>query len=318
LILALMELAKAISEAPAARGLLVVVASRLTEQGARRAWDDAAAVMKPALLSRLTLILASDGATRAIPVAPPAEMMSLAASLVAGAPKATGTHRRVGFEFVVLKLLIHQWLTRPGEAMTTARLMQMAGCTYPTASKVIRSLGNVIERRRDRRILLRYLPEDLWRGLVAGAPRARVVARFVNGAGQARSPEAHIRRLETLRPAGVAIGGVIGARHFEPALDMIGAPRLDLSVHSAAGAPDLSFVQHMDPALVPEPDPARAADVVVHAVRHADPLFLPRSEGLHWCDPVECLLDLNEAGLTAQATQLFDALLKRRENQHGR
>jgi hypothetical protein len=45
--------------------------------------------------------------------------------------------------------------------------------------------------------------------------------------------------------------------------------------------------------------------VVVHAVRHADPLFNPRDGGLAWADPLECLFDLHEARLEMQTAQFL-------------
>ncbi len=71
---------------------------------------------------------------------------------------------------------------------------------------------------------------------------------------------------------------------------------------------NLDFMEKLDPALKPVADPLTQAHVVVHAVRHADPQFMPRLGGLAWADPVECLLDLHEDRLTLQASQFLEAL----------
>lgn len=76
--------------------------------------------------------------------------------------------------------------------------------------------------------------------------------------------------------------------------------------------PDLDFIQRLDPALKRVDDPLAPANVVLHAVRHADPLFTPRDGGLAWADPVECLFDLHEARLDQQANQFLKTLQRQR------
>ncbi len=115
-------------------------------------------------------------------------------------------------------------------------------------------------------------------------------------------------------PNDLAIGGVLGARHHDRTLDLAGTPRLDLSQHCPHRHLDLRFVRELDPALERVADPLAPATVVVHAVRHADPLFTPRKGGLQWADPVECLLDLHEARLDALAPQFLEALQRRRKD----
>jgi hypothetical protein len=108
-----------------------------------------------------------------------------------------------------------------------------------------------------------------------------------------------------LNSPGLAIGGVLGAKHYFPDLDLVGTPRLDLSLHGPGKHMNLQFVERLDPALKRVADPLVPANVVVHAVSHADPSFAPRDGGLAWADPVECLFDLHEARLDAQASQLL-------------
>jgi hypothetical protein len=47
-----------------------------------------------------------------------------------------------------------------------------------------------------------------------------------------RSPEVLLQRLSELNRSDIAVGGVLGARHYFPGLDLVGTPRLDLVVHS--------------------------------------------------------------------------------------
>jgi hypothetical protein len=204
------------------------------------------------------------------------------AGLIAAERGKTGGNR-TDYGFVILKLLIHRWLTS-GNAVTADWLAKTGGCSYPAVARALRPLGGLVERTSDRRILLRWFPKDEFARLVAVSDRARSTVRFADPSGQPRSIKAHIRRLEKLAPPGLAIGGVLGALHGFPSLDIVGAPRL------------------------PVTDPLQPATLVAHAVRHADPLFVPRQGGLAWADPVECLLDLHEARLDMQASQFLDHL----------
>src|SRR5262249_38944435 len=101
----------------------------------------------------------------------------------------------------------------------------------------------------------------------------------------------------------IAVGGVIGARHYQPGLDLVGTPRLDLSVHSRAKNVDLGFVRELDPALKQSEDREESARVVIHVIRRAVPLFEQTDDGTLWADPVECLLDLQESRLEEQAQE---------------
>ncbi len=228
------------------------------------------------------------------------------AGLIAAERGRTGGNR-TDYGFVILKLLIHRWLTSGG-AVTADWLAKTGGCSYPAVARALRPLGGLVERTSNRRIVLRWFPKDEFARLVAVSDRARSTVRFADPSGQPRSIEAHIRRLEEIAPPGLAIGGVLGALHSFPALNIVGSPRLDLSVHCPGKHLNLDFIKALDPALKPVTDPLQPATLVIHAVRHADPLFVPRQEGLAWADPVECLLDLHEARLDMQASQFLDHL----------
>jgi hypothetical protein len=198
--------------------------------------------------------------------------------------------------------------------VTSEWLARKAGCSYPAVARALNSLGGLVERRSDRRVTLRWFPKDEFSRLLAVADRARSTARFADHSGQPRPMESYLRRLEKLNPTGLALGGVPGAKHYYPELDIVGTPRLDLSVHCPGKRLNPEFIERLDPALKRVIDPLAPANVVVHAVRHADPYFTSRDGGLMWADPVECLFDLHEARLDMQAGQFLDALQRRRPN----
>jgi len=312
--IAIMNLVYAIAREPQTVGYLVLAGSRITEDRLKAEWQRADAILKREVLNRLTICLEEDGRLHGIQRELPQAMHAVIENEVrmawAGAPAQS---KRADYSFIVRKILLHQWLTS-GEPVTTDWLGRTAGCSYPTVARVLKELGSVVERASDRRVRLRYFPQEEFERMAANAEVARLTVRFVDRSGQPRSPEARVRRLEKMRPAGVAIGGVLGARHYYSELDLVGTPRLDLSLHCGEATPGLEFVKELDPALEREDDPRAPASVVVHAVRHADALFQLRQGGLYWADPVDCLLDLRESRLESQANQFLEALKSGRKS----
>ena len=131
---------------------------------------------------------------------------------------------------------------------------------------------------------------------------------FVDKSGRAPDPTALLRRLEKRGPENVAIGGVTAARHLDPAFDLHGAPRLDLTIWAPDGAPyDASFVSEVDPGLRESPE-KEGAVLAVHRLSRAQPLFERRDGMLPYADPVEILLDLHEIALIPQADSLVRTL----------
>ena len=302
----LMQVAYQVSEDPALRGYVVLADSAIASERVREEWRRASSVLRPEVQERLFICMASNAQIIGIPGDPTPGILQMLAGLIAAERDKAGGNR-TDYGFVILKLLIHRWLTS-GDAVTADWLAKTGGCSYPAVARALRPLGGLVERTSDRRIVLRWFPKDEFARMVAVSDRARSTVRFADPSGQPRSIEAHIRRLEKLAPPGLAIGGVLGALHDFPALDIVGAPRLDLSVHCPGKHLNLDFIKALDPALKPVTDPLQPATLVVHAVRHADPLFVPRQGGLAWADPVECLLDLHEARLEMQASQFLDHL----------
>jgi hypothetical protein len=306
----LMQVAYPLSENLVFKGYIVLVDSPITIERLRDEWERAATILQDDVLRRLTICLQTDGRITGIPHDPDVETQRILAGVVEDERGKMST-TRTDYSFVILKLLLHRWLTS-GEPVTSEWLARTAGCSYPAVARALRPLGSLLERRSDRRVILRWFPKEEFARLLAVADRARSTVRFADQSGQPRSAESHLRRLEKLNPPGLAIGGVLGAKHYYPNLDLVGTPRLDLSLHSPGRRMNLDFIEKLDPALKRVEDPLAPARVVVHAVRHADAQFIPRDGGLAWADPVECLFDLHEARLAAQAAQFLEALQHKR------
>jgi hypothetical protein len=308
----LMQLAYGLAQQPKSHGFLVLVDGGVTLDRLREEWQRAASVLRPTLRDRLSLCIGQDDHFIGIPRDPDLQTQRILSKVVAAErPHAPSRLSRGDASFVVLKVLLYQWLTH-GRPVTTDWLVQTSGYSYPTVANALARLGSLIERQSDRRIGLRWFPRDQFAHMLAVADRARGTVRFADRSAQPRPPEAHVRRLEKLNPPHLAVGGVLGAAHYFPDLDLVGVPRLDLSQWDAGRGPNLAFIEKLDPGLKRIHDPLEPASVVVHQIRHANSLFGLREGGLRWADPVECLLDLHEAHLDAQATQFLKAMERKR------
>ena len=212
----------------------------------------------------------------------------------------------------VLNLMALQWLTRR-PPQTTEALCRASGASYPTVFNTIKQLEaeNLIIRQSDRRVSLKRFPENLWRRWVVDG-EVRKSIRFNDLSGQARTPEDLAERLNKLNLTHVAIGGVIGAKHYYPKLDITGSPRLDLVVHGGIKS-DLKFIKKIDPALGQLNSLIVPANVVVHFLPRADSLFISDSKGYLLADPIECLANLYQGGLDHQANDMLSALTIDRE-----
>jgi hypothetical protein len=308
----IMQLSYALAKRPETEGILVLSDPGITDQRLQEEWVRASAVLRADVVNRLTLCTESGGRVSGITRSIDTDLKGILLDIVEKERAKIGPRiNRADASFVISKILMHEWLTKGG-FVSANWLGRISGYTYPTVAKAIEELGSRIERGPDRSFRLRWFPQEEFARLVALADRARATARYGDSSGQPRSPEAHLARLERLSIPGLAIGGVLGAKHYDPDLDLIGTPRLDISLHARNPRTDLDFIEKLDPGLKRINDPLQPASVVIHTVYHADPLFVPRRGGLHWADPVECLLDLHDARLDVQAGQFLEALRKKR------
>ena len=307
----LLLLAYSLEKHPNKRGFLLLADAGITETRIQHEWQHAMAVLKNDIVNRMTMAVEKEGRLSGIQQSIDLDTKRVLLDVLKEVRTKVGP--RVGRSdapFVVLKVLLHHWLTN-GDAVTSEWLGRTCGYTYPTIANALEGLGGAVERESNRKVRLRGFPQEDYLRLVAMSGRARATARYADASGQSRSPEKHLRRLESLGVRGVGVGGVFGARHYYEDLDIVGAPRLDISVHARELDTNLDFIYKLDPALRRITDPYEPASLVVHHIYHADSLFEPRSGGLYWADPVECLLDLHEARLEMQAKQFLDALRRK-------
>jgi len=303
----LMDLARVVSTSETIRrAVLVLEEPGITDARLREEWQGAASVIRPEIFSQLSAVIRQSGKWSGIPDPPAASEVPLLEEILqhelsrrpAGASRSSGAHDEI------LRVLIHHWLLGRGP-LSIGSLMEISGASHPTVSRSLERLGHCLTRHSDRSVELRIFPRDEWARLVAVSDDVRATVRFVDRSGQARSPGSLLRRLSSLGRQDIAVGGVWGAKHYHPSLDLIGNPRLDLSLHTARKAADLSFVERLDPALEKATRRDESPTLVIHTIRRAESLFQPVENGLPWADPVECLLDLHEARLESQALEFL-------------
>jgi hypothetical protein len=305
---ALMEMARVANADKVRRMLLVLEEPTITESRLHEEWKGAASVLRPELFARLSMAIRQSGKWTGIPVAPaPGELSLLDEILLhelsrrpASASRSSEAHHEI------LRILIHQWLLGKGP-ITVSSLMKISGTSHPTVQRSLERFDHYLKRHSDRSVELRSFPREEWARLLAVSDEVRGTVRFADRSGQARSPESLLRRLRQLQRQDIAVGGVLGAKYYQPLLDLVGNPRLDISIHSGRKTADLSFVERLDPGLEKTVRRDESPNLVIHTIRRAESLFQPGEDGLPWADPVECLLDLHAARLESQALEFLNS-----------
>jgi hypothetical protein len=287
---------------PNDHGLLVLVDSRIADERLRKEWQFAKMALHPDVIRRLNVAVAKEHQYIGLPTGVGDDFRLWLDQLVL--EHAQSTKPRESF-YTILEILLHQWLLGQGP-MTSDWLMKTVGCSHPTVRDALRRLDYCLRRHSDRKVELDRFPREEWARLVAVSDKVRSTTRFVDRSNQPRSPESLLRRLQRLGRTKLAVGGVWGAKHYQPDFDLVGNPRLDLCLHCPDKRVDWSFVERVDPALEIAKHHDESPALVVHVVRRAVSLFQTNKDGLPWADPVECLLDLHEAHLETQAREFLN------------
>jgi hypothetical protein len=297
----LLELSYWLTEYRDSRGILVLANSRISQERLEKEWAFAERALQPDVTHRLSVALLRDDRYIGLPQDLGSDFRAWLDELVKRETKSRGVKSGESF-YDILEVLVHQWLLAKGP-VTREWLMKTVGCSYPTVATSLLRLESSLKQYSDRRVELRFFPREEWWRLLAVADKVRSTSHFVDQSGQPPTAESLLRRLKRLGRDDIAVGGVAGARHYQPDLDLVGTPRVDLSVHSRGRAIDLGFVRELDPALQKSKSREEPWRLVIHVLQRADALFERSDDGLMWADPVECLLDLHENRLEAQAQE---------------
>ena len=308
---ALVKLIKRLVQSPDKSAYLVLIDPQISRASLEDELNNLKAAMRSEVAGRLHLVVVVQQRIEGLPANISPSDIELLNQKIEESAVAFAPLPRPDMQSEVLKVLIHQWALDQG-AMTFDWLSNTVGCTYRTVANMVEALGPAIDRSTDQGIKLKYFPRQAWAQFMARSRKSRATADYVDRSGQPHSPESLVKRLMSLDRDEVAVGGVLGASHYYPKLDMVSAPRLDLSVHVRGKHADLEFVGQLDPGLERVDVDDRPTPLVLHFVRRKESLFSKDDKGILWADPIECLADLQEARLDQQATEFESYLLKRR------
>ncbi len=307
---ALLQLALVLEEdSEIDRAYLVTSLPRMTHRRAEYEWERVLKVLRPRVAKRLAFVAAGK-TPLVLPDDEAAHSLALQVQDVfpGDQTRQSRTERRLSPKFFeVWKVLFGGWLRSEG-LVQVGDLAERAGCSYPTAAKIL----NVLEERRElerdssRSVQLTGLPRQTLREVLVLQESLRQPLRFRDSSGRRPDVEFLLKRLEKLKPPGLALGGVVAARHYDPNFDLNGLPRLDVTLHGPVG---LAWVSKVDPALTPMITKIGEPVLIVHPLQRPKPSFVEtRSHRLPIADAVETLLDLYEMGLNQQADDLVKVL----------
>ena len=305
---AVTDLAHIVSGHPQRRGILILDAPRITEARLLDEWSAMKSILRPEILRRLAMVISLEG-TRNPMVGRLSSLEEENVQTVidhARRPNHQKPNRPAEAFFDVLRVLMVHWIRKSG-AITSKELSEQTGFTYPTIAAALEKLEPHLRRHSDRRVELQSFPRNAWLKLVAQSEKVRSTHAYADRSGRPRQLDVLLNRLREQAHEEVAIGGVLGARHYVPGLDLVGAPRLDLVLRSNRIGNDKDLVRRLDPALKPA-ERGEPAQVVVHTLYRPVSFFVKDRKGDRYADEAECLLDLHDARLEQQAMEFLEKI----------
>ena len=305
---AVLGLTKVLTEKEHYAAILLLDKPRISLETLKREWALWERLFRAEVLKRLRVAIVDKGEITAVfGQLQPGERNILpdVCERLSKEQKARGRGKSAGAFYDVLRVLLVQWFRREGP-LQIKRIEELSGFSYPTVASALNKLEDSFTRQSNRSIELKSFPKDAWFKLVAANNEVRKPHAY-----KARNPKAIDVLLERLREKpdeAVAVGGVTGAKHYLPGIDLIGTPRLDLTVHKLSASNIDRLARRLDPGLKPV-ELKEAPQLVVHSLYRETPLF-NKTVALTYADEVECLLDLREARLEQQALEFLDHLKK--------
>jgi len=313
---AVISLVLALAEHEKRRGYLLLVNPGLSKAFLENEFSQIKTALRADIASRLQLVVASVGKQLEDADRIPVRDVEILRNALGQTEDRRTVLPRPAKQDEVILVMLHQWLTGQGP-MTSKWLEDTVGCNYRTVVSAIDGLGQVVNRRSDRSVSLRDFPEQDWGRLLSNVRRIRSTMLYADASDQPRSTQSLLQRFLNLELKDIAVGGVMGAKQYDPDLDIVGSPRLDLCVHCPDNKVDLGFVQRLDPGLERMQNPRQPARLAIHFIRRQDPLFKHGDDGFLWADPVECLLDLYHARLDQQARSFQQFLITDAKEMNG-
>lgn len=274
-------------------------------------WDGLRSVLKPEIFERLSVLVSKEHELQTTFGDVPAPAKEHFQYVIEHASnRSTRPSGRTSDAITdVLRVLLIHWF-RKSCPTKLKELGEQTGYSYPTIADALDQLRPWVHRLSDRSVSLRSFPQEEWFKLLARSEDVRSTQGFAVASGRPRPTEVLMDKLLDLRPSGVAVGGTFGARHYCPALDLIGNPRLDLVVDARMQRNIPAIIRKLDPGLKPVVR-GELPQVAVHVLFRKEMFFTSRDAGMPWADEVECLLDLHESRLESQALEFLTFLKER-------
>ena len=305
---AIMDLARMVSGNLQRRGILILDDPRITETRLIDEWSAMTSILRPEISQRLTMVSGLNEAR--------SPLVGQLSDLERENVQAVIEHARLqscqklsrpseAF-FDIFRVLLVHWIRKSGPT-TSKDLAEQTGFTYPTIAAALEKLEPYLHRHSDRRVELQSFPRDAWLKLVTQSGKVRSTHAYTDRSGRPRSQETLLNRLREQECSDVAIGGILGARHYIPGLDLVGAPRLDFLLRSNHKLNEQDLLRRLDPALKPAKH-GEPAQVVIHTLYRPVSFFDKDVKGDRYADEVECLLDLHDARLEQQALEFLEKL----------
>lgn len=300
------------------RGIVLLNEPILTNDRIDREWAFAEQTLRADVLRKIIIVRRDGRQLSGWPEKPDDVLADLIGTLLRSEEKTTSGCRlpRPDAPSIVLRILVDRWLSG-NEPVTTARLMELSGFSYPTVARALEQYEDALDRTRDRRVHLAHFPETHWHALIVNADPVRATLRYRDVSGTSLSIEHMLSRIDWDQSPALALGGARAARVIYPQLDLVGDSRLDLCVHAPGNHVNLQFVEGMNSALQRIEPSAGRCDLALHFVRSANPMFWLdghlAGEGPPLARPAEVLLDLSELGYIRQAEEMRRFL----ERKHG-
>lgn len=209
--------------------------------------------------------------------------------------------------------LVRSWLNGV-EPETVKALQEATLLSYPTVAKVLDELEaqGFLLRTSDRRVGLNKFPWSEWRRWAVAGASKRATLRFIDPTGLPVSPERMAKRLNATAHPHLAVSGILGAKHYYPELDIRGDIRLDLVALRNMDAFDVDIIKELDPALELTDQLNAKPALVIHFPENRRDDYFDRDGTTNWADPLDCLSDLYELRLDAQAEEMVNHLIAAR------
>jgi len=308
----LIRLSSILADLPSHTGILILDETKISGLRLREEWNNYARLIQPDIISRLKMVVLSKNEI----FERFGDLSKIEIDLVHEIYKTLSqkdAHKKVRKPdalFEILRILIIQWFRGNGPIQVN-KLCQLSGFSYPSVSSALEKMESQLKRHSNRSIELKSFPQDLWVKLIATIDNVRVPQGF--WAHRPRDIEYLKSKILNNTNFEVGFGGIIGARHYLPSIDLLGTPRLDLTVQKWSNSKIENFAKSLDPGLK-KVQPGELPQLVIHNLFRQDPLFI-NDDHMLYADEVECLLDLQESRLEQQASELLEYLKKTGKNE---